>query len=54
MNSIDSYIQILKQRGKTDSTLELASEVLGHYHEFVQDQAMSLESVRSYCARHIA
>ena len=54
MNSIESYIQILKQRGKTDSTLELASEVLGHYHEFVRDEVMSLESVRSYCARHIA
>jgi hypothetical protein len=54
MNSSESFIQTLENRGKPAPTLELAREVLDHYHDQGQDSGFSLESVRSYCARYIA
>lgn len=54
MNNVESFIAALKQRGKPDATLELARQLLDHYSRSGQAGSFGLESVRAYCARHVA
>ncbi len=47
MTSIESFIDLLKQRGKQASTIDLAQELLEHYYEFGTDRDLEVELLDS-------
>ena len=51
MNSIESFIQSLKDKGRPPETLRLAERVLAHFEDKRSEAKDGFDYVRHYCAR---